>query len=70
MIDILLLTVFIIAEQITTANHIHEPSLNTQIFSILELQVKDLIIVEQVEAGEVVSSEQKQMLGGQVRNGE
>jgi hypothetical protein len=61
-IDVLFLSVVIIAEQIATAYHKDQIILDEQVESVLELETEEFIVVQQIEAAQLVSTQQQYLI--------
>lgn len=56
MIDILLLSLLIVAKNVADTDDINEAHINIESLSIFEFEVEDLIVVEQVETAKLIAS--------------
>ena len=62
MIDVLFLSVVIIAEQIAAAYHKDQIILDEQFESVFELETEEFIVVQQIEAAQLVSTQQQYLI--------
>ncbi len=58
MVYILLLSLQIIAEEITSTNHEYKLILHVQSLSILKLKIENLIVIDEIEANKLVSTQE------------
>ena len=65
MVDVLFLSLKIIAEEVTPAHHENVPFLHEELHCVLKLQVEQLVVGNQVETTELVSTQQKDLPTGQ-----
>ena len=61
MIDILLLSLEVVAEEIAAANHKNLIIANKQLEGVLKLQTEDFVIIEEIEAEELVPAEEEDL---------
>ena len=61
MIDILLLSLEVVAEEIAAANHKNLIIANKQLEGVLELQTEYFVIIEEIEAEELVPAEEEDL---------
>ena len=61
MIDILLLSLEVVAEEIAAANHKNLIIANKQLEGVLKLQTEDFVIIEEIEAEELIPAEEEDL---------
>ena len=61
MVDVLFFPVVIVAEEIAAADYKNEVFLHKQFEGVLELKAEELVIVEEVEAAELVPGEEEDL---------
>lgn len=68
-VDILLLAVTVVAEQIAATHHVDKLVIDVEILCVLELQVEELVIIDEVEATQLVARQQQYFGSGEAADG-
>jgi len=69
-IDILFFSLFVVAEEVTAADHIDESVFSKQILSVLELETENFIVIDNVEAAQLIAAQEKHLIIAERTNGE
>jgi hypothetical protein len=69
-INILFFSLFVVAEEVTAADHIDESVLGKQILSVLELETENFIVIDNVEAAQLIAAQEKHLIIAERTNGE
>jgi hypothetical protein len=69
-IDILFFSLLVVAEEVTAADHIDESVFGKQILSVLELETENFIVIDNVEAAQLIAAQEKHLIIAERTNGE